>query len=682
MRYFYLTLFIFFTLTSYGQVRKDWAVFQKRKLDSLMALIDTTKSDQKRVKALNRVAGYDIITKGTRLRDSSKVYAQRALALAQKIDDKDGIAWASVNLSTAEKNSGNYKESYYHLQTAYENFRLNEDSTGMGHATDLTAVLYEKFNNIEAAISTRKDYLNLLNPKKGIWYAYAVENIGIQYQIKGDLDSSDHYLNIALKEIKEYPVENKRIIGMSNNLGALITYHLVKNALSRKDFDNATRYLNEMGAFQSKVTDQQRFIRFYNIKASYFQHLNQPDSGIFYIDKMLEEAKNTKSRIAITEAYTNSAFFFEKIDRNRKAIDLADSAITYARRYDHAREEKLSREIKLRAYEKLKLYDLALTESKKLAVINDSLLQEENRLSSIDFEIRYEVDKKNQELAFKTERLQLLNASNQANRKVKYWLVVAVGLLVLLIGVVFSRFKIKQKAETRLTEKNTQIEEKNQQINKANQELEKRLLRAQMNPHFVFNSLAAIQGFILENDRESAITYLDKFSKLIRRVLDQTSSVMVPLSEEIKLLEYYIQLESLRFEDHFDHDIVIDSDIDQESTEIPFLLLQPYVENAIQHGFKFKKDKGRLEVNLTREGESVVCSIKDNGVGREEAERLERDKLKDHKSVGMSVSARRLELINKQHKITTSVKITDLFEQEKAIGTLVEIRIPSVKKAA
>ncbi|MEL7005315.1 MAG: ATP-binding protein, partial [Bacteroidota bacterium] len=123
-------------------------------------------------------------------------------------------------------------------------------------------------------------------------------------------------------------------------------------------------------------------------------------------------------------------------------------------------------------------------------------------------------------------------------------------------------------------------------------------------------------------------------------------------------------------------------DIDPDGTEIPFLLLQPYVENAIQHGFKYLERKGKLEIQLIREEETILCRIKDNGVGRSEAKRLESGHLKNHKSVGMSVSQRRLELINNQHKMTTSIAITDLMEQDQSAGTMVEVRIPIQLKVA
>ena len=208
-----------------------------------------------------------------------------------------------------------------------------------------------------------------------------------------------------------------------------------------------------------------------------------------------------------------------------------------------------------------------------------------------------------------------------------------------------------------------------------NQELERKALRAQMDPHFIFNSMNSIQHFITTNDKTSALKYLSKFSKLIRQILENSVNHQVPIADEIKLLEHYIQLEALRFDQQFDHKIEIDENLDIHDTEIPFLLIQPYVENAILHGLNHKDEKGHLKVKLQDQEQHILCTVEDDGVGREKAARLKKGK--HHISRGMNVTARRLELLNRNKKNKTLVQVTDLYDQNDHVaGTKVEIKIP------
>lgn len=198
-------------------------------------------------------------------------------------------------------------------------------------------------------------------------------------------------------------------------------------------------------------------------------------------------------------------------------------------------------------------------------------------------------------------------------------------------------------------------------------------LRSVMNPHFLFNSLNSIQYFIAKNDREQALNYLSLFSKLIRLILNSSVKNAHTLSDEINVLKFYTDLEILRFENKFDVDFIIDEDLDQENVEIPSLLLQPYVENAILHGLYNKEEKGgklKIEFKQISEDELLV-TIEDNGVGRAKAQEI-KDASNLHRSVGMLVTQERLDLINNNKNL--SVKITDLKNAEyKPIGTRIEV---------
>lgn len=203
-------------------------------------------------------------------------------------------------------------------------------------------------------------------------------------------------------------------------------------------------------------------------------------------------------------------------------------------------------------------------------------------------------------------------------------------------------------------------------------------LRAQTNPHFIFNCLNSIQLYTLENNAAAASEYLTKFSKLIRLVLENSHQSKVSLLKELETLQLYIELEAMRFKDKVQYEINVQPSIDQQYIEIPPLLLQPYVENAIWHGLMPKKEGGLIKIEVNQLAESLLSiEITDNGIGRELANQIKSKSATKNKSYGMQITSERIHLINQLYKINTDVKIVDLRdEQQNAIGTKVEIQIP------
>jgi PAS domain S-box-containing protein len=222
---------------------------------------------------------------------------------------------------------------------------------------------------------------------------------------------------------------------------------------------------------------------------------------------------------------------------------------------------------------------------------------------------------------------------------------------------------------TELNASNRELAEANKKIS----ELKLMALRSVMSPHFIFNVLNSIQFFIAKNDRLNAINYLSTFSKLIRSVLTHSITNKIKLSDEIELLRNYVHLEMTRFESKFDFVLNVNSDIDADSFELPSLLIQPYVENAILHGLYNKPEKGRLTIKIDEEDEHLIFKIEDNGIGRAEAMKLREKNFPAHKSMGIKVTEERLKLINQQN--IAGFEIEDLTLNGEPCGTRVIIKI-------
>ena len=213
-------------------------------------------------------------------------------------------------------------------------------------------------------------------------------------------------------------------------------------------------------------------------------------------------------------------------------------------------------------------------------------------------------------------------------------------------------------------------EKQNSKITRQIARLELQALRAQMNPHFIFNTLSSIQYFITEHNTEEAIRYLSKFAKLMRQIMGNSSLQVIPVKDEIDALKLYLELESLRFKDKFDYEINVSETIDQNFDEIPAMLIQPYVENAILHGILHKPSKGHIAITLTKNATHICCAVKDNGIGRDKAREINKNKFKDHESAGMNITKHRLQILNASRKSTLSVAINDMKdEHNNALGT-------------
>jgi len=242
----------------------------------------------------------------------------------------------------------------------------------------------------------------------------------------------------------------------------------------------------------------------------------------------------------------------------------------------------------------------------------------------------------------------------------------------MVIGILKDVTKIKEaENETQIAKQETEIAQN------AYSELELRALQMQMNPHFIFNALNSIQSYIINKEEQMANFYLTKFAALIRQFLDSSRSKYISLDEEISNLKLYVELEKLRFENKFDYVFELDPKVNKYS-EIPTMLLQPFIENAINHGLRYKSTKGLLKISFTDYDNHILVRIEDNGVGRKAAEKIKSLSSQGYKSQGLKITTHRIENYNKLNLENIEYKISDLLENSENIGTLVEIYFPKL----
>ena len=247
------------------------------------------------------------------------------------------------------------------------------------------------------------------------------------------------------------------------------------------------------------------------------------------------------------------------------------------------------------------------------------------------------------------------------------FLVLTYLLMAVLLGTAFVLYYRRRQ----------QQKEKEYILKRKVHELEMMALRAQMNPHFIFNCLTSIQYHIMRSDMRNANAYLHKFSTLIRQTLQHSTDSTISLREEIKLLTLYLDLEKLRLGERMDYRITVSDELDQDDLSIPTMIVQPYIENAIIHGLAPKQQGGKVTIHMERVNKSIRCVVSDNGIGRQKAGESKSRRVLKNRSYGMSIPEARLEILNQHLDVPVSVKIIDLYDiQNKACGTRVEIYIP------
>jgi hypothetical protein len=286
-----------------------------------------------------------------------------------------------------------------------------------------------------------------------------------------------------------------------------------------------------------------------------------------------------------------------------------------------------------------------------------------NRLTrnheTVELQTKYESERKDQQIENLSKENEFKDIQISQSRIILFGLLGLVILIVVLAIVLIRQNKLREQQKNLL--------------------LQQRLFRSQMNPHFIFNSLARIQNFIVKQDSKKASIYFSRFSELLRNILDNSSREFIPFEKELGTIENYLDLQKIRYHDKFDYKIDVDEAIDTESIQIPPMLAQPFIENAIEHGIKHKDSKGHIQIRFSIQNNMIVFEVEDDGVGREKAQEILFTHNKDHQSMATSITRERIQMLNKKLKKKIALSIQDLKdENNKPNGTKVTFKIPAV----
>ena len=334
---------------------------------------------------------------------------------------------------------------------------------------------------------------------------------------------------------------------------------------------------------------------------------------------------------------------------------LEESRKTAKKNKDIVVEKDATRKIS-EVFANLGQYDKALKNYEKYVALVDSLyIRKEQEIQQVKRFSKKIADNQNRILSLEKDKeladskislayidSKLSEESNKSQRIIIYSLIGGFLLMILLVYFMYRNSKQQKLANNLLALKS---------------------MRSQMNPHFIFNALNSVNSFIAVNDERNANRYLSEFSVLMRSVLENSDEDFIPFTKEIELLELYVKLEHNRFKDKFTYQINIDKNINLEQFSIPPMLLQPYIENAIWHGLRYRKEKGNLEILINQKNtETLSVIILDNGIGRKKSEELKTKNQLKQKSKGMSTIKNRIAILNDMYKDRISVEVSNALE--------------------
>jgi len=274
--------------------------------------------------------------------------------------------------------------------------------------------------------------------------------------------------------------------------------------------------------------------------------------------------------------------------------------------------------------------------------------------------LRYEAEKRKTQLESLAKENEKVRLKLKKNRTMLLISAIAIALLAGILYILYRQYQLNSEKKL-LT-------------------LEQTMLRSQMNPHFLFNSLNSIKLYIINNEKKNAVYYLNKFSKLVRKILEASSQREIPLAEELETVELYMNIENIRFSNEINFKINIDDTLDTQNIRIPSLILQPFLENALWHGLSSKEgDKNiTLTVENAKTGFIKIC-ILDDGVGRDAAEKIKQRKLLKRKSVGIDITKERLANFSKDYQNSFHVEIIDIYDDaNNPSGTKIVLHIPTI----
>ncbi len=587
--------------------------------DALSKNTDGRKKDSVAAKTLNDLS-WKAIYAGNY--DSATYYIDISLKLSLKHDIKISISSCYNTLGSIAMQKGDLNQALDYYFLALKPLTALKHKRGMAMVMSGIALTYSDKGDYPKAKSYTFQAMKLQEElKDSLGIATSYNSLGMLMREEKDPTASGNYYNKALAIFTRMG-DSIRMSQTLSNLGGL--YKMQQN------FDKALGYYDKSLKLVQDGYYKEGVANAYTNMGSVYLDMGKWDAALDAEFKALKIWEEMQDKEGTIPCLLNIGNVYHNQNKNKPAIDYVIRGIALSREIGALYYQKEGESLLSNIYLDLKNYEKAHEHYKTYIRIRDSLYNEEKTKDLLRTEMNYEFEKK--ETAAKQEQIkkEAVAAAVHKKQKIIIWAVSALFLLAIIIFVLIVR-QNKFRAEQR------------------SMQLEQQLLRSQMNPHFIFNSLIAIESFIYRNEPKEAGRYLSGFARLMRLILENSREEFVPLEKELSTLENYLKLQKLRYDDAFDYSINVEDNIDSAMIEIPPMLAQPFIENAIEHGLKGLDKKGNIIINFFLKNDDLIFEVLDNGVGFETTKNLNH-KGEGHRSLATSITQDRLKNLNKKNR--------------------------------
>lgn len=618
--------------------------------------------------------------------DQKTLKELKALAPQITSDPEESIKVLDGQIKLAIRNNLSQSLAYAYLLMGSAYRELHQPQLAM-HFLQLSQENYAKPIQIK-----QKEFKGKINYSIPAEYYYELAEI--YTQLGRYNDANEEYIRFQQNS------KNKTLITSTN-------YAIAQNYYALEEYELAVIVYKKLLLEEQRNQNDIQIRTCYSALAACYISMGQTDQGLLYYKKSVQgvsesssigNSNGSYSKIAqnkeiVTQALRKQNKLEEELQVRNDALNLTNDNLEHLRLAQaYLKAQNITKtESSLDQYFENISYNII--DMKEIQVIKDMalILKSQNRDDkAFDYLIQYEalsdtiqnrllqieqnsqqvgtsgyqnylqleILQKDKEISENTIQLLMreseLKEKNLQFQKTIIWLL-AIGITLIIVALIYIVWVSKQRRI-------------------ANQQLALRSLRTQMNPHFIFNALNSVNSFISMSDERAANKFLSEFSTLMRTVMENSEHEFISLTKELEILKIYLDLEHFRFQNKFDYRLNIDSHLDTDELVIPPMIIQPYIENAIWHGLRYKEDKGTLMVSVTAQDKDLKIVVQDNGIGRNKSQEIKTKNQRKSSSTALKNIKQRVELFNSLHRIQVQVNITDL--QQDGSGTVVTLIIP------
>ncbi len=569
----------------------------------------------------------------------------------------EGTSYAYNELGVEYRNISDFKKAVHYHEMALDVAEKGEITEFKIISLNSLGAAYRGNETVKAALDYHQEALKLAEtieqPNADVQQSIntAISGIGAIYQSLEQYDLAIDYFKRSL----EYDEK------LQNTEGMALNYQLIGECLeATAELEESLIYYNKSLELNESVGSERiHIVSTYGIAHVYI-HQDKLQEALELLESILPAAEDLGDQEIISAVYIHMGWALRRLEQYDRALEYLIKGRQITMEYQLLGNNFQANRFLHDLYKDLGLYEKALEYFREADGVRRTISNDRNRRYVYDVISRSESEKKSNQLEMLAKENEIVKLRLRRNKNTLLVSALLLALFTLILYILYRQYQLKSDKKM-LT-------------------LEQSMLRSQMNPHFLFNSLNSIKLYIINNETKNAVHYLNKFSKLVRKILEASSLKEIPLAEELETVELYMNIENIRFSNQIQFDMEIDKDIDPHLIRIPSLILQPFLENALWHGLSSKEGEKSVSLHVSNGQEGFIeISITDNGVGREEAERLKERKVLKRKSVGIDITKERLDNFSKDYQNSFDIKIIDLFNGSgEAAGTKVVLQIPTI----